>query len=95
MLDTWTNKVILAKPVRRKTFILGKSVALESTTAAVMDDGTLRVITQRRADYFEGKPLTTSWKPGQWKGRESFPELVEWLRHMEADYTTAELSESA
>jgi hypothetical protein len=91
MLDTETDKVILAKPVRSKTFILGKSVALERTTAALMDDGSLRVITHRRADYFRGRPLTLTWQPTQWAGREGFRELVKWLRHMEADYTTAEL----
>jgi hypothetical protein len=94
VIDNETDKVILAKPVRSKTFILGKSIALESTTAAVMDDGSLRVITHRRADYFRGRRLTVSWQPARWKGREDFRELVEWLRYMETDFITAELPET-
>lgn len=94
MIDTETFKVILSKPVRHKTFILGKSVALERTTAAVMDDGTLRVITERKAAYWENRPLMVSWVPSQWKGREGFRELAKWLQYMEADYITAELPES-
>jgi hypothetical protein len=94
VIDLDTHKVILSKPVRHKAFVLGKSVALECTTAAVMDDGTLRVITERKADYWENRPLMISFVPGQWKGREGFPELVKWLRYMEADYITAELPET-
>lgn len=93
MIDLSTDRVILSKPVRCKTFILGKSVALLRTTAAVMDDGTLRVIAERKPDRYPSGPLTVSWKPAFWITKESFPELVEWLRNMEADYITAELPE--
>jgi hypothetical protein len=93
MIDTETGQIVLSKPVRCKTFILGKSVAVERTTAAVMDDGTLRVIAERKPAYWQNRPLTVSWVPSQWKGREGFRELVKWLRYMEGDYITAELPE--
>ncbi|MGW5773142.1 hypothetical protein ACWEVY_28820 [Streptomyces longwoodensis] len=93
MIDMGTEKVVLSKPVRRKTFVLGRSVALEATTAAVMEDGTLRIITKRRAAFFENRPLHITWQPGQWRGSEGFGELVQWLRDMERDYITEELPE--
>ncbi|MFD8886406.1 hypothetical protein ACFV0H_28380 [Streptomyces erythrochromogenes] len=91
MQDSSTYKVILNKVVRRKGFILGKSIALNRVDVALMDDGTLRVIFDRRSDYFrEGVPLNTC---SILRGESEMSRAVKWMRTMEADYITAELPE--
>jgi hypothetical protein len=94
MIDLDTDKVILAKPVRRKRFILGKSVALERVDVAVMDDGSVRVITERRADYWDGRaPLFVCFKARKTADGDNFDQTVQRIREFEAQYTTAELPE--
>ncbi|MFD7552959.1 hypothetical protein ACFV9E_00215 [Streptomyces sp. NPDC059835] len=91
MQDLSTYKVILNKVVRRKGFILGKSIALARVDVALMDDGSMRVIFDRRSDYFrEGVPLRVS---SILRGESEMPRAIKWMRAKEADYITAELPE--
>ncbi|MGJ3559668.1 hypothetical protein ACR6C2_16995 [Streptomyces sp. INA 01156] len=97
MIDLNTDKVILSKPVRRKTFILGKSVALTRKTVAVMDDGTIRVITDRRPEFWDYKPtapLVVSFGVRRASDDENFRQTINRVREMERDYITAELPET-
>ncbi|WP_328377070.1 hypothetical protein OHB13_12010 [Streptomyces sp. NBC_00440] len=94
MLDLDTNKLILSKPVRRKTFVLGKSVALLSTTVAVMDDGAIRVMTERRPEYWDGlAPLSVCFKVRPSSDGDNFAQTVQRVREFEACFITAELPE--
>ncbi|MFJ3634615.1 hypothetical protein [Streptomyces sp. NPDC090112] len=91
MQDLSTYKVILRKVVRRKGFVLGKSIALNRVDVALMDDGSIRVIFDRRADYFrKGVPLNTS---SLLRGESEMGRAIKWMRTQEADYITEELPE--
>jgi hypothetical protein len=94
VIDLNTDKVILNKVIRRKRFILGKSVALAHTDVAVMDDGAVRFITLRRADFFlEGAPLLISFVARRSAEGDNFPQAIQRCREMESQFITAELPE--
>ncbi|WP_327719895.1 hypothetical protein OG381_34475 [Streptomyces sp. NBC_00490] len=93
MKDLNTDKVILAKVVRRHTFVLGASVALERMHVAVMDDGTTRVITERRPEHFlPDAPRVVTFVSRRVADEEDFRQCVQRIREMEAAYTTQEVA---
>ncbi|MFF8629714.1 hypothetical protein [Streptomyces werraensis] len=94
MYDLNRDVVVLSKPVRRTRFVLGKSVALEYTDVAVMDDGTVRYITKRRPDYFlPGAPLVVSFVARTTFTGDNYAQAVQRCREMESQFITAELPE--
>ncbi|MFI5865827.1 hypothetical protein [Streptomyces sp. NPDC051546] len=86
MIDSTTNKVVLNKAIRRVRFILGKSVALAAHDVALMDDGSVRIVAERRTGYASRIPVVTSKF-----NRADFRQIVERSRRFEADYVTEEL----
>ena len=95
MIDLNTDKVILAKPIRRKTFILGKSTALLCKHIAAMDDGTVRVVTERCPEHFAGvSPLFVCIVWRRSNDADSFEEACQSVREFEARFITEELPET-
>lgn len=86
MIDSTTNKVVLNKAIRRVRFILGKSTVLASHDVALMDDGSVRIIAERREAHAFRIPVVTSKFD-----RADFRHIVERSRKFEADYATEEL----
>ncbi|MCY0941926.1 hypothetical protein [Streptomyces antarcticus] len=96
MQDLNTDKVILNKVVRHKRFILGKSVALASSSVALMDDGSVRIITERRPEHFlPSAPRVVTHKPFASHGQDVFNATVLRLRVWEGAYITGELPEGS
>ncbi|WP_030386541.1 hypothetical protein [Streptomyces sp. NRRL S-241] len=94
MQDLNTDKVILRKVVRRKRFVLGGSVALAATSVAQMDDGSVRVITERRPGHFLPKsPCIVTYVSRINQGGDQFQEAAERIREFERQYITEELPE--
>jgi hypothetical protein len=92
VIDLNTNKVVLAKVLHHKRFVLGKSVALAHTDVAVMDDDTVRFITQRRAGFFlEGSPLLVSFVARRTTVGDNFHQAIQRCREMESQFITEEL----
>lgn len=92
MKDLNTDKVILAKVVRRHTFVLGKSVALACVSVAVMDDGATRVITERRPEHFlPTAPRVVSFVSRRTVGDFDFRQCVQRTREWERQFITREI----
>ncbi|MFE7313834.1 hypothetical protein ACFU7T_12105 [Streptomyces sp. NPDC057555] len=84
MMRNWeTGKVILAKVIRQKTFILGLSTVLEWRAIALFDTGEVAVLSKRRNGSCVVERL--------WADQFELP--VERLRFFERRYTTEELPE--
>lgn len=92
MIDLETSKVILSKPVRRKTFVLGRSTVLLTKEVAVMDDGAVRIVSVREPNYWFGRPqyVCSKLSASSW----DFEKTVQKVREFEADYITTELPET-
>ncbi|MCZ4097297.1 MULTISPECIES: hypothetical protein [unclassified Streptomyces] len=82
MIDWDTGVVILAKVIRRKEFVLGKSTVLVSRAVVLLDTGEVRTSSVRR----DGRHVSTPFK---W----SFENTVASLREFEREFITEELSE--
>jgi hypothetical protein len=96
VFDLNTDKLVLAKVVRRKTFITGKSWHLVRQEVAVMDDGTVRVIGTRRPEHFlPGAPVVVSFVSRRTCEGDNFPQTVQRIREAESAYITEELPEEA
>lgn len=93
MKDLNTDKVILSKVVRRHTFTLGKSIALAHVHVAAMDDGTVRVITERRPEHFlPDAPRVVTFVSRHAADDLNFQQCVQRIREMEGPYTTREVA---
>ncbi|MFI9202654.1 hypothetical protein [Streptomyces sp. NPDC053048] len=90
MKDWDTDKVILSKIVRRKTFVLGRDAVLVSKSVALMDDGRVMVISVRRKEHvFRGVGVAATYLRAT-----SYPDAVDRVRAYECAYITAELPEN-
>lgn len=86
MKDSSTDKVITSRPIRRVRFVLGNSSVLVTKDVALMDDGSVRLISERTpAHSTQATVVTVSM------GRSDFREVVRRVREFEADYITEEL----
>lgn len=85
--------VILAKPVRRKVFLLGKSAALARKDVVVTDDGVIRVVAYRRAEFWDYSPKTPLVVSFSLSQDADFGQIVERIRDFEALFITRELPE--
>ncbi|MFG3176551.1 hypothetical protein ACGFZC_16005 [[Kitasatospora] papulosa] len=92
MIDENRGGVVLAKPVRRKTFVLGKSAALTRKDVVVTDDGVIRVVSYRRADFWEYNPKTPLVVTFAVTNEGAdFWQVVERIREYETPFITSEL----
>ncbi|MFE5009796.1 hypothetical protein ACFRJ3_35020 [Streptomyces sp. NPDC056696] len=95
MFDLNRDKVIVAKPVRRKAFVLGKSVALVRKEVVITDDGVIRVVAYRRPEFWDYNPKTPLVVGFAITNRGAdFGQVVQRVREMESQFITAELPES-
>lgn len=92
MIELDRGTVVLLKMARRVRLMLGNSVALWATDVVQMRDGSFWSVAHRRSDYFNHRPnipLTVACQ----LNADSFEVAVQWVRDMERQYITRELSE--